>query len=54
MAEYMGKRPQHSGPRRKQMSFFYIGDNDAVGSACDDDLGILVAGGELDYAGSPS
>jgi anti-sigma B factor antagonist len=35
------------------MSFFYIGDNDAVGSVCDDDVGILVAGGELDYAATP-
>jgi anti-sigma B factor antagonist len=35
------------------MSFFYIGDNDTVGSAYDDDVGILVAGGELDYAATP-
>ena len=35
------------------MSFFYIGDNDAVGTVYDDDVGVLVAGGELDYAATP-
>jgi len=38
----------------EQMGFFYIGDETADGVATHgDDVAVLVAGGELDYAASP-
>jgi anti-sigma B factor antagonist len=35
------------------MGFFYISDEVGDGAAYGDDLAVLVAGGELDYAASP-
>jgi anti-sigma B factor antagonist len=38
----------------EQMSFFYIGDDVTVdGRVFGDDVGLLVAGGELDFGASP-
>jgi len=35
------------------MNFFYIGEDETFERAQEDDVGILVAGGELDFAASP-